>query len=65
MVLPANPALLGTLAPPPAPCALDRHVGPFEPLDELRDWLGTDWFQCRCCRATVTRRNARGALVPA
>lgn len=65
MVLPADPTLFARLAPPPARCAMDRHLGPFEPLDELRDWLGTDWFQCRCCRATVTRRNARGALVPA
>jgi hypothetical protein len=65
MVYPANPAMFGTLPPPPPACAMDRHVGPFEPLGELRDFLGTDWFCCRSCRATVTARNARGALVPA
>jgi hypothetical protein len=44
---------------------MDRHVGPFEPLEEMADFLGTDWFCCRSCRAMVTRRNARGALVAA
>lgn len=51
-------------APQPArsggliPCGLDRHFGPFEALDPLRGWLGTDWYTCRCCRAVVTRANA-------
>jgi hypothetical protein len=66
MVYPANPAMFGTPLPPPPPaCGMDRHVGPFEPLGELRAFLGTDWFCCRACRSTVTARNARGALVPA
>lgn len=65
MVLPANLANLLPLAPPPAPCGMDSHVGPFEAVDELRAWLGTDWFHCRSCRAMVTRGNATGALVAA
>ncbi len=65
MVLPANLATLAPLPAPPAPCGMDRHVGPFEPLEEMADFLGTDWFCCRSCRAMVTRRNARGALVAA
>jgi hypothetical protein len=40
------------------PCALDRHFGPFEALEPLHGWLGTDWFTCRGCRAVVTRANA-------
>jgi hypothetical protein len=45
---------------------MDRHVGPFEPVEELASWLGTDWFCCRSCRAMVTRANVRGGtLVPA
>lgn len=40
------------------PCALDRHLGPFETLPELRGWLGTDWYNCRSCRSTVTRDTA-------
>lgn len=66
MVLPAHLAPLAPLAPPPAPCGMDRHVGPFEPVEELASWLGTDWFCCRSCRAMVTRANVRGGtLVPA
>lgn len=57
MVLPANPAMFGTPAPPPPRCGMDAHLGPFEPIDELSDFLGTDWFCCRSCRATVTRGN--------
>lgn len=63
MVYPAN--LAATLPPQAPPCALDRHVGPFEPVEELASFLGTDWFCCRSCGAAVTRRNARGALVAA
>lgn len=65
MVLPANLALLAPLAAPPVPCGMDRHVGPFEPVEELASFLGTSWFCCRACQAMVTRRNARGALVAA
>ncbi|HYW13779.1 MAG TPA: hypothetical protein VE871_17585 [Longimicrobium sp.] len=65
MVLPAHLATLAPLPAPPVPCGLDRHVGPFEPLEEMADFLGTDWFCCRSCRAMVTRRNARGARVAA
>lgn len=65
MVLPAHLATLAPLAAPAVPCALDRHVGPFEPVEELADFLGTSWFCCRSCRAMVTRGNARGALVAA
>jgi hypothetical protein len=38
----------------PVPCALDRHFGPFETLPELKGWLGTDWYNCRACRSTIT-----------
>jgi hypothetical protein len=65
MVLPANHALLAPSAAPPVPCGMDRHVGPFEPVEELASFLGTSWFCCRSCKAVVTRRNARGALVAA
>lgn len=65
MVLPANLASLAPLAAPPVPCGMDRHVGPFEPVEELASFLGTSWFCCRACNAVVTRRNARGALVAA
>jgi hypothetical protein len=65
MVLPANLAQLAPLAAPPVPCGMDRHVGPFEPVEELASFLGTSWFCCRACQAVVTRRNARGALVAA
>jgi hypothetical protein len=40
------------------PCGLDRHFGPFEPMDGLGAFLGTEWFTCRGCRALVTRANA-------
>jgi hypothetical protein len=40
------------------PCGLDRHFGPFEALDPLRGWLGTDWYTCRGCRSVVTHANA-------
>jgi hypothetical protein len=65
MVLPANLAQLAPAAAPPVPCGMDRHVGPFEPVEELASFLGTSWFCCRSCKAVVTRRNARGALVAA
>lgn len=65
MVLPADPSILARLAPPAPRCGMDRHVGPFEPLDELRDWLGADWVCCQACRSTITSRNARGALASA
>ncbi len=65
MVLPANLASLAPLPAPPVPCGMDRHVGPFEPVEELSSFLGPSWSCCRSCRAVVTRGNARGALVPA
>ena len=65
MVLPANHAPLAPLPAPPVPCGMDRHVGPFEPVEELASFLGTSWYCCRACRSVVTRRNVRGALVPA
>jgi hypothetical protein len=65
MVLPANLVNLPASPAPAVPCGLDRHLGPFEAMEELRDWLGTDWFHCRSCRAMVTRGNATGALVAA
>lgn len=52
----------------PAPvslCGLDRHAGPFEPVEELHGTLGTDWYRCRCCRSLVTRVNAGPALAAA
>ena len=55
MVLPAN-HFPGTA--PAVPCGLDRHTGPFDPVDELRGSLGTDWFRCRACRSLVTRTHA-------
>lgn len=61
MVLPAH-LHPGT---PAAPCGLDRHAGPFEPVEELRGSLGTDWFRCRCCRSLLTRTRARAERVAA
>jgi hypothetical protein len=62
MVLPRT---LPTGFPPRPPCGLDRHAGPFDPVDELRDTLGTDWYRCRACRSLVTRVNADPARVAA
>jgi len=45
-------------ARPAVPCRLDRHLGPFEPIDELRGWLGTEWYNCSACRSTLTRDTA-------
>lgn len=42
----------------PAPCALDRHMGPFEAIPELDGWLGADWCSCRACRSTLTTWTA-------
>lgn len=56
MVLPRTP--LNGMAARSVPCALDLHAGPFDPVDELRGHLGTDWYRCRCCRSLLTRRNA-------
>ncbi|HEX5725337.1 MAG TPA: hypothetical protein VFX98_07710 [Longimicrobiaceae bacterium] len=42
----------------PVRCILDRHLGPFEPIEELAGWLGTDWFNCRVCHSTVTAATA-------
>jgi hypothetical protein len=55
MVLPRT-----TLPAPgvPLPCGLDRHAGPFDPVEELRGRLGTDWYRCRGCRSLVTRVHA-------
>jgi hypothetical protein len=51
--------LVHTATPAPAArpavsCALDRHFGPFEAIPELQGWMGTDWFNCRACRSTLT-----------
>ena len=40
------------------PCALDRHLGPFEQIPELAGWLGADWCVCRTCRSTITQATA-------
>jgi hypothetical protein len=40
------------------PCALDRHLGPFEQIPELAGWLGADWCLCRGCRSTLTTATA-------
>lgn len=45
-------------APRPVPCALDRHLGPFETVPELNGFLGADWCLCRACRATLTTATA-------
>jgi hypothetical protein len=45
-------------APRPVPCALDRHLGPFESIPELGGWLGADWCLCRACRSTLTTATA-------
>jgi hypothetical protein len=47
------------------PCALDRHLGPFEALPELDGWMGTDWYSCRACRSTITLATALSQLVAA
>jgi hypothetical protein len=39
-------------------CSLDRHLGPFEQIPELRGWLGADWCLCRGCRSTLTTATA-------
>jgi hypothetical protein len=62
MVLPATTLPATGVA---APCGLDRHAGPFDPVDELRGALGTDWFRCRCCRSLLTRVNAGADRVAA
>lgn len=49
----------------PVRCALDRHLGPFQPLPELRAWLGAEWFQCKTCRSTITRATASAARIAA
>lgn len=49
---PIAPAAAATLA-----CAMDLHLGPYEPLPELAGWLGGDWCRCRRCGSAVTRRT--------
>ena len=50
-------------APPAAtrtafvPCALDRHLGPFERLPELGGLLGSDWYRCAACRSPLTQHT--------
>jgi hypothetical protein len=62
MVLPAHTV---PASGAPAPCALDRHVGPFDPVEELRGALGTDWYRCRRCRSLLTRVSVGPARVAA
>ena len=57
MIFPSTLAPAPAAAAPhgsPVPCALDRHLGPFEGIPELGGWLGTDWYVCRRCRSTIT-----------
>ena len=60
MILPSlHPPRDARPAPRPAVlCALDRHLGPFEPLPELAGFLGADWCRCRGCRSTLTTATA-------
>ena len=59
------PAATSADAAKPVPCAFDRHFGPFEPLEELTGWMGTDWFNCRACRSTLTRATVSSAKTAA
>lgn len=43
-------------APRPVPCALDRHLGPFEKA--IDGFLGADWCRCRACGSTLTTATA-------
>ena len=59
MILPAfDQPRAARPAPHPVLCALDRHLGPFEPLPELAGFLGADWCRCRGCRSTLTAATA-------
>ena len=49
----------------PAPCALDRHFGPFLELPELQGWLGADWCTCGSCRSTITLATAASQRIAA
>ena len=53
-----TPAAALPLAPMMA-CAMDRHLGPYEPLAELAGWLGAEWCRCRCCGSSVTQATTR------
>ena len=50
-----QPMPLGS-APRPVPCALDRHLGPFETV--LEGFLGANWCRCRSCGSTLTTATA-------
>jgi hypothetical protein len=60
VILPSlqHPAPQPRPAPRAVPCALDRHLGPFEQIPELAGWLGADWCLCRGCRSTLTTATA-------
>ena len=60
MILPSlpPPRAAGRSAPRLVPCALDRHLGPFEAIPELGSFLGADWCLCRGCGATLTTATA-------
>lgn len=55
------PAAVAPRLPARPRCALDRHLGPFEPVAELRGFLAADWVECRCCGAPVTLATAARA----
>jgi hypothetical protein len=58
MIHPAPQAPATVRAARPVPCALDRHLGPFDPIPELDGWLAADWCVCRACRSTITATTA-------
>lgn len=61
MILPSlhPPRAAARPAPRPrVPCALDRHLGPFESIPELQSWLGADWCLCKGCGSTLTTATA-------
>lgn len=46
-------------ARPLIPCALDRHVGPYDHLDELDGFLGSGWCRCGSCGSVITLRTSQ------
>lgn len=41
------------------PCGMDRHVGPYEHLDDLDGFLGAGWCRCGSCGSVITLRTSQ------